>query len=93
MDLEAKSMKLEEKMKGLENERCKEDRDFQFRLFSMMCHGSHYQSPTMNYASSMVPRPFDTSGSSSAQHYSSPLRHWIWLINSDYFIGYFPVSS
>ena len=72
MELETKRMKLEEKMMELENERRREERAFQFRLFLIMYQGSPSQSSTMNYAPSMMPPPFDTSGSSSMQHYSSP---------------------
>ena len=64
MELETKRMKLEEKMMELENGRRREERALQFRLFSMMYQGSPYQSSAMNYALSMMPPPFDTSGGS-----------------------------
>ena len=39
MELEFKRMKMEERLMEMENERRKEDREFQVRMFSMMCQG------------------------------------------------------
>ena len=58
-ELQTERMKLEEKMKEVENERHEEDREFLVRLFLMMYHESPYQSSTMNYPLSVMYTPFD----------------------------------
>ena len=79
MDLECKRMRMEEGLLELENERRREDREFQLRMVSMLCQTQHpfmrFPVPSpMPYAApryAPYPAPADA-GNSQQAHFSSP---------------------
>ena len=70
MDLEFNRMKMEERLIEMENERRKEDRKFQVRMFSMMFQGP-LPFPHMTPPHYSAPQDYSGGGSSSSSIYPS----------------------
>ena len=78
MEMECKRMKMDERMLELENERRREDREFQLRLASMFCQTLHpfgqlpVSAPMPFAAPHYSPYPGSSEVGSSQAHLSSP---------------------
>ena len=71
VELEFKRMKMEERLMEMENERRKEDREFQVRMFSMM-HQGPLPFPHMAPPHYSAPRDYSSGGSSSSSSSTHP---------------------